>query len=217
MNREEKEAAVEKIAAKLGDADTIFAIDFRGISVPQAAELRVQLREAETTFTVVKNRLAKRAVEQAGVAELEQHLSGPTALAFVKGDAVLAAKAIAGFTREHSVLAYKGGLMDGEPLDPDSFTTIARLPGLDVLRGQLAALAASPITGLVRGLGQMVGGLALQLGEIREKGLVGGQPAEPAERAASAEDEASGNDDDDSPQEDAAEAAAGSEGTEKEE
>ena len=212
MNREQKAAVVEEIAAKLGDADAILAVDYRGISVPQAAELRAQLREAETTFTVVKNRLAKRAAEQSGTAGLEGLLTGPTALAFVKGDAALAIKAIAGFTREHSILAYKGGLIDGEPLDPDSFKTIARLPGLEVLRGQLVGVAASPITGLVRSLSRMVGGLALQLNEIREKGMVSGEAPEPG----GDEDEASGNDDD-SPEEDAAAQAEGSEGFEKEE
>ena len=152
---------------------TIFAVDYRGITVPQAAELRAKLAEAETSFRVVKNRLAKRATERAGTAELDPFFEGPTALALVKGDAVAAAKAISTFGRQHDILAYKGGLMDGAPLDPDQFMTIARLPGLDVLHGQLAGVVASPLTGLARGLGAMVSGLAVALGQIQEQGLVG--------------------------------------------
>ena len=147
MNKEEKAAAVEEIAQRLGEAEAIFAVDYRGISVTEAAELRSSLREADATFRVVKNRLAKRAAEQAGTNELQDLLDGPIALTFVKGDAVIAAKAIATFARQHDVLEYRGGIMDGEPLDPDKFGAIARLPGLDVLHGQLVGVTASPLTG----------------------------------------------------------------------
>jgi large subunit ribosomal protein L10 len=183
MRKEDKAALVDEIADRLGDAEAIFAVDYRGISVPQAAELRARLAEADTTFRVVKNRLAKRATERAGTAELDQLFVGPTALAFVKGDAVTAAKAIATFGRQHDVLEYKGGLMDGAPLDPEHFGAIARLPGLDVLRGQLLGVVASPLTGLTRGLASMLSGLAVALGEIAEKGLVGGQADEPPAEA----------------------------------
>src|SRR5215212_4983128 len=174
MNKEQKAAHVEEIAERLGDSEAIFAVDYRGISVPQAAELRVRLAEAEATFRVVKNRLAKRALEKAGTTELEELLEGPTALTFVKGDAVTAAKAIATFGRQNQVLQYKGGLMDGAPLDPDRFQAIARLPALDVLHGQLVGVTASPLTGLTRGLASMLSGLAVAFGEIQEKGLVRG-------------------------------------------
>ena len=183
MRKEDKAALVDEIADRLGDAEAIFAVDYRGITVPQAAELRAKLSEADTTFRVVKNRLAKRATERAGTAELDQLFEGPTALAFVKGDAVTAAKTIATFGRQHDILEYKGGLMDGAPLDPDQFRAIARLPGLDVLRGQLVAVVASPLTGLTRGLASMLSGLALALGQIQEQGLVGGEAKEPAEEA----------------------------------
>jgi large subunit ribosomal protein L10 len=173
MRKEDKAALVDEIADRLGDAEAIFAVDYRGITVPQAAELRAKLTEADATFRVVKNRLAKRATERAGTAELDRLFEGPTALAFVKGDAVTAAKAISTFGRQHDILEYKGGLMDGAPLDPDQFRAIARLPGLDVLRGQLLGVVASPLTGLARGLASMLSGLAVALGQIQERGLVG--------------------------------------------
>jgi large subunit ribosomal protein L10 len=175
LNKDEKSALIDEIADRLGGASAIFAVDYRGISVPQAAELRAQLSEADATFRVVKNRLAKRAVERAGTPELDSVLVGPTALTFVKGDAVVAAKAIFTFGRQNEILGYKGGLMDGAPLEPDQFNAIARLPGLDVLHGQLVGVAASPLTGLTRGLASMVSGLAVALGEIRDKGLVEGE------------------------------------------
>jgi large subunit ribosomal protein L10 len=178
MRKEDKAALVDEIADRLGDAEAIFAVDYRGITVPQAAELRAKLREADATFRVVKNRLAKRATERAGTAELDQLFEGPTALALVKGDAVTAAKAISTFGRQHDILEYKGGLMDGAVLDPEQFRAIARLPGLDVLRGQLVAVVASPLTGLTRGLASMLSGLALALGQIQEQGLVGGEETE---------------------------------------
>src|ERR671934_848990 len=94
MNREEKVAAVEEIAGQIEAAESIFAIDYRGISVPQAAELRAKLREADASFRIVKNRLTKLAAEQAGSDQLVELLEGPTALTFVHGDIALAAKAI---------------------------------------------------------------------------------------------------------------------------
>jgi large subunit ribosomal protein L10 len=180
MDKEQKAAHVEEIAERLGDADAIFAVDYRGISVPQAAELRSGLRDADARFRVVKNRLTLRAADEAGTESLKEYLEGPTALAFVKGDAALAAKTLSRLGSEWELLTYKGGLMDGEELDPDSFQAIARLPGRDALNAQIAGVVASPLTGLVRGLGSMIQGLALQLGQIAEQGLVSGEaPAEP--------------------------------------
>jgi len=175
MDREQKTAVVDELATELKDATAIFAVDYRGISVPQAAELRAGLRDADTRFRIVKNRLTLRAADAAGTDGLKDHLSGPTALALVKGDAALAAKTLNRLGSEWELLDYKGGLMDGEELDPDSFTAIAKLPGREALNAQLAGVVASPLTGLVRGLGSMIQGLALQLGQIAEQGLVSGE------------------------------------------
>jgi large subunit ribosomal protein L10 len=201
MNREQKETAVAELATELGEAQAIFAVDYRGISVPQAAELRAELRGADTAFRVVKNRLTLRAADKAGTEPLKDWLVGPTALALVRGDAALAAKALSKLGSEFNVLSYKGGLMDGEVLAPDDFKAIAKLPGRDQLNAQFAGMVASPLVGLVRGLGSMISGLALQLGQIAEQGLVTGEapPARTEEAVAdepvpeaetSAEDEA---------------------------
>ncbi|MFZ9669799.1 MAG: 50S ribosomal protein L10 [Solirubrobacterales bacterium] len=178
MDRQQKEALVEELGEEIREADSIFAIDYRGISVTQSAELRGKLREADASFRVVKNRLTKLAAEKAGVAELEPMLDGPTALTFVRGDVATAAKAITTFNREYEVLSYKGGLMGEMLLDEDRFKEIARLPSRDALNAQLAGMVASPIVTLTRGLGSMVQGLAIQLSKIAEQGLVGGD-AEP--------------------------------------
>ena len=181
MDREQKTAVVERLAGELKESTAIFAVDYRGISVPQAAELREGLREADTRFRIVKNRLTLRAANAAGTDGLKDHLTGPTALALVKGDAALAAKTLSKLGSEWELLDYKGGLMDGEELDPDSFAAIARLPGREALNAQFAGVVASPLTGLVRGLGSMIQGLALQLGQIAEQGLVTGEPPKEVE------------------------------------
>lgn len=194
MNKEQKAAVVEELSKELSDSGAIFAIDYRGISVPQAAELRAGLRDADTRFRIVKNRLTMLALDKAGTTELKDYMEGPTALAFVNGDAALAAKTIFRLGSEWELLDYKGGVMDGEALDADSFKAIAKLPGREQMNAQFAGVVASPLTGLVRGLGSMVQGLAMQLKQIADQGLVEGEapPAEeaPAEEKAPAEDEA---------------------------
>ena len=192
MNREEKSAAIQEIAADIEAAEAIFAVDYRGISVPQAAELRSKLREADASFRIVKNRLTKIAADQAGEERLADLLQGPTALTFVRGDTAQAAKAITTFNKEHDVLTYKGGFMEATSLDEAAFKSIAKLPGREVLNGQLAGVVASPLTGLVRGLGSMIQGLALQLGQIAEKGLVTGEA--PAAEAPAEEPKAEAED-----------------------
>jgi large subunit ribosomal protein L10 len=197
MNREQKAAAIEEVAGQIQEAEAVFAVDYRGISVPQAAELRTRLTEAGARFRVVKNTLTMRAADQAGAESLKEVLEGPTAFTFVLpdgGDVALAAKALATFRREHDVVAFKGGLMNGDALTVEQLEALSRLPARDILHGQLVGMIASPITGLVRGLNALISGLAIQLGQIRDQGLVGGgagaeEAAEeaPAEEAAAEE------------------------------
>jgi large subunit ribosomal protein L10 len=192
MNREQKAATIEAIAAEIDAAQAVFAVDYRGISVPQAAELRTKLREAEASFTVVKNSLTERAADQVGAESLKPLLSGPTALAFVRGDAATAAKAIADYARATQLLPFKGGLLNGETLHADQIRAISRLPAREVLYGQLVGIVASSVSGLVRTLNALVGGLAVALGQVQAKKESGEIPAAeaPAKEAMPLEAEA---------------------------
>jgi len=183
MNKEQKAAVVEEVAGAIQAAGAIFAIDYRGISVPQAKELRTTLTDAGASFRIVKNTLTERAADKAGAESLKELLEGPTAFTFVTpdGDVALAAKAIATFRRQNRVLEFKGGTMSGEPLTIDQIEELARLPGRDQLHGQLVGVVASPLNTLVRGLASMISGLASQLQQIQEQGLVGGAEPEPSE------------------------------------
>ena len=189
MNREEKAAVIDQVASQIQDSEAIYAVDYRGISVTQVAELRQRLSEADASLRVVKNSLTERAADQAGAESLKELLEGPTAFTFVKGDAALAAKAIATFRREHEVPQFKGGTLNGDALTVEQIEDIAKLPARNVLDGQLVGVLASPVTSLVRGLNQLIAGLAIQLGAIAEQGLVGGdEPAPEAEAAPAAEE-----------------------------
>jgi large subunit ribosomal protein L10 len=177
MNRDQKAAAIAEIAAHIDSSQAVFAVDYKGISVPQAAELRAKLRESDATFKVVKNSLTERAADQAGAATLKELLQGPTALTFVRGDIATAAKALADYGRATQLLPFKGGLMDGAALQPEQIRALSRLPSREALYGQLVGVVASPVSGLVRTLGALVGGLAVALGQVQEKKQSGESPA----------------------------------------
>ncbi len=177
MNREQKAATIEALAEEINSSEAVFAVDYRGISVPQAAELRTALRDADASFRVVKNSLTERAADQVGAESLKTLLTGPTALTFVRGDAALAAKAIADLARTTQLVPFKGGLMNGEVLDAEQIRSISRLPSREVLYGQLVGIVASPISGLVRTLNALIGGLAVALGQVQEKKASGEIPA----------------------------------------
>jgi large subunit ribosomal protein L10 len=190
LNRDQKAAVIEEVAAEITSSDAIFAVDYRGISVPQAAELRTKLREADAHFRVVKNTLTERAADQAGAEALKALLEGPTAMTFVRGDAAAAAKALRDFRRASGgqLLEFKGGWMNGAAVSPQEMDAIAQLPSREVLYGRLVGMVASPLTGLAAALGGLIGGLARQLQQMQEQGLVGGTaaPAAAPEREAEA-------------------------------
>jgi large subunit ribosomal protein L10 len=192
MNRDQKAAAIAEIAAHIDESQAVFAVDYRGISVPQVAELRSKLREADATFKVVKNSLTERAADEVGAETLKALLEGPTALTFVRGDIATAAKAVADYARATQLLPFKGGLMGGAALDPEQIRSLSRLPSREVLYGQLVGVVASPISGLVRTLGALVSGLAVALEQVREKKESGELPAgeAPAVEAPAAEEPA---------------------------
>ena len=206
MKKEKKTEVVEELAAQLGEAQAIYAVDYRGISVPQAAELRASLREHDASFRIVKNTLTLRAADQAGVEAIKELVSeGPTALTFVRGDAALAAKALDGFSRRAEVLVLKGGILEGRVLAAEEIRQLARLPSREVLTAQFAGVVASPLTGLVRGLGSMVAGLAVALAQVRDKKEAEGPaeaqapPAEAEAQEAPAEPEATADAEADTP------------------
>jgi large subunit ribosomal protein L10 len=184
LNRDQKAAVIEEVAAEITGSDAIFAVDYRGISVPQAAELRTRLREADAHFRVVKNTLTERAADQAGAEALKALLQGPTAMTFVHGDAAAAAKALRDFRRASGgqLLEFKGGWMNGAAVSAQEMDAIAQLPSREVLYGRLVGMVASPLTGLAAALGGLIGGLARQLQQMQEQGLVSG--AAPAAEAA---------------------------------
>jgi large subunit ribosomal protein L10 len=184
MNRDEKAVAIAEIATHIDESEAIFAVDYRGITVAQVAELRTKLREADATFKVVKNSLTERAADQVGAEALKDYLAGPTALTFVRGDIAVAAKAVADYARATQLLPFKGGMMGSEAIDSEQIRSLSRLPSREVLYGQLVGVVASPIGGLVRSLGALVGGLAVALGQVREKKESGEIPAGEAPAAA---------------------------------
>src|SRR5260370_42562957 len=126
MNRDQKAATIAEIAAHIDESHAIFAVDYRGITVPQIADLRSKLRDADATFKVVKNSLTERAADEVGAATLKDYLQGPTALTFVRGDAATAAKAIADYARVTQLLPFKGGVMDGATLDVEQLRALSR-------------------------------------------------------------------------------------------
>jgi large subunit ribosomal protein L10 len=188
VNREQKATAVAEIAEQIQESEAVFAVDYRGITVAQIAELRTQLRAADASFRVVKNTLTERAADAADAEALKGYLEGPTALTFIRGDAAAAAKAIADYQRSTGgeLLPFKGGLMNGEALDAAQITAISKLPSRQVLYGQLVGMVASPITGLARSLNGLVSGLAIALGGVLEKKESGEIPAGDAPAAAAA-------------------------------
>jgi large subunit ribosomal protein L10 len=177
MNREQKSAAIAEIAGHIDESEAIFAVDYRGITVEQIAELRAKLREADASFKVVKNSLTERAADQSGVEPLKAYLVGPTALTFVRGDVAVAAKAVADYAKATQLLPFKGGMMGGEEIEVDQIRALSRLPARDVLYGQLVGIVASPVGGLVRSLNALLSGVAVALGQVQQKKESGEIPA----------------------------------------
>jgi large subunit ribosomal protein L10 len=182
LNRDQKSAVIDEVAGQISEAEAIFAVDYRGLSVPQAAELRTRLRDADASFRVVKNTLTERAADKAGAEALKALLEGPTAMTFVRGDAALAAKALRDFRRstQNQLLGFKGGFMNGAPLSAEEMDAIAQLPAREVLHARLVGMVAAPLSGLVTSLNALIAGFARQLQQIADQGLVGGSAPPPA-------------------------------------
>jgi len=146
MPKPEKTAVVEEIRSKLDDADAAVLTEYRGLSVRALAELRGSLRPANTEYKVFKNRLARRAAEEAGLTDILPLLEGPVAIAFVHGDAVPAAKALRDFGRTNPELVVKGGLLGPRLLTAADLTALADIPPREQLLAMLAGGFQAPLT-----------------------------------------------------------------------
>ena len=193
MARADKVAAVAELTDKFRDSDSIVLTEYRGLTVSQLSELRSSLGE-HATFSVVKNTLTKIAVSEAGLeAELASLLTGPSAIAFVEGDVVEAAKGLRDFSKDNPALVIKGGVLDGKAITPDEITRIADLEPREVLLAKLAgamtasmARAAAVFNALPTQFAQLAEALRVQ----RAEGGEGGDAA-PAESPAADTDESS--------------------------
>jgi large subunit ribosomal protein L10 len=190
MKKQDKEKVVAELTERLRTSETLLVADYRGLTMPQIDALRSRLLESGARFTVVKNTLTRRAAEAAGAEALLALLEGPSAIAFLEtdGDMVAAAKALADSARETKVLAIRGGVMQGKTVTAEEIETLATLPALDVLRGQVLGAIVAPLTTFVallnaplQNLLGLIDARVEQLGGAPEEVPVegDGSPAEP--------------------------------------
>lgn len=151
MKKQDKEKVVADLTERLRTSESLLVADYRGLTMPQIDALRSRLLESGARFAVVKNTLTRRAAEAAGAEALLALLEGPSAIAFLEteGDMVAAAKALADSARETKVLAIRGGVMQGRAVTAAEIETLATLPPLDVLRGQVLGAIVAPLTTFV--------------------------------------------------------------------
>jgi large subunit ribosomal protein L10 len=150
MQKEDKERVVAELTEKLRTAETLFVADYRGLTMPQIDSLRGKLIENGARLSVVKNTLTRRAAEAAGAEALLALLEGPSAIAFIEadGDMVAVAKALADSARETKVLEIRGGVMQGREISASDVEELAKLPPLDVLRGQVLGAIVAPLSAI---------------------------------------------------------------------
>ena len=176
MDKKQKERVVADLAERLRSTDTLIVADYRGLTMPQVDALRTELLTHGARFQVVKNTLTRRAAEEAGADHLLALLEGPTAIAFLDsdGDPAAVAKALRAAARETQVIEVRGGIMQGRPISADEITTLATLPSLDVLRGQLVGAIAAPLSTVVglfnAPLRDLVGVLQARIDQLQEEG-----------------------------------------------
>ncbi|MBA3984056.1 MAG: 50S ribosomal protein L10 [Acidimicrobiia bacterium] len=143
--RADKVAVVEEIGEKLSQAGAVFVSEYRGVTVPQMAELRGALREAGAQHKIYKNTLAGFAVRNSGLDQLAELLAGPVALTFTGDDTVAAAKALSDAAKRNPLVVLKGGILDGALLSSDDLRALASLPTRDELLARLAGGLQAPL------------------------------------------------------------------------
>jgi large subunit ribosomal protein L10 len=186
MQKEDKERVVSELTDKLRNAETLIVADYRGLTMPQIDALRGRLIEHGARLSVVKNTLTRRAAEAAGADTLLALLEGPTAIAFIEaeGDAVAVAKALADSARETRVLEIRGGIMQGRPITAESIDELAKLPPLDVLRGQVLGAVIAPLSSIAALLNaplqNLYGLIDARIEQLQAGGDTSGETAAPA-------------------------------------
>jgi large subunit ribosomal protein L10 len=170
MPTAEKTSTVSDLSQKMSQADAIFLADFSGIDVESVTQLRRTLREAGVDYQVVKNRLAKLAANDAGLTGLAEHLTGPTAMAFVQDDDPVApAKILQKFIDDGGKLAIKTGYVDGQVLTAEAVQQLAKLPSREELVGKLLGSVQSPLYGLSGVLNGLLRSVVLALAAVRDQ------------------------------------------------
>jgi large subunit ribosomal protein L10 len=190
VKKEDKAKVVEELTERLRASDTLLVADYRGLTMPQIDALRSKLIESGAKFSVVKNTLGRRAAEAAGSEALLTLLEGPSAIAFLEadGDMVAAAKALADVARDSKILAIRGGVLQGRAMSAEEVETLAKLPPVDVLRGQVLGAIIAPLTALLgivtAPLQNLHGLIDARIEQLEAQGDTSGQAAPAAEPAA---------------------------------
>jgi large subunit ribosomal protein L10 len=191
MPRAEKESKVKGLAERFGESQATILAGYRGLTVQEAAELRMALAEADTRFSVVKNSLTRLAVKDAGLEELTDLIDGPTAIAFVRGDPVSGAKRLVEQARRFPVLEIRGGFAEGRVLTADQVRSMAALESREVMLAQLAGLAKSQLTRTAWALQALQSRFVGLMRALSEKLPAGAEepasPDEPSDSASSTE------------------------------
>ncbi|WP_262393098.1 50S ribosomal protein L10 [Sporolactobacillus inulinus] len=149
---DQKKLVVDEIAAKLKESVATIAVNYRGLSVAEVTELRKQLREAGVDYKVYKNTFARRATEIAGLTDLDDALTGPTAISFSKDDVIAPAKVLYTFAKEHEALEIKAGVIEGKLTSLDEIKALAELPSREGLLSMLANVLQAPIRNFALGV-----------------------------------------------------------------
>lgn len=176
MNRTEKQAAVDELAKDVETLAGIFAVDFRGLKVDEATELRRKVRESGSKYRVVKNTLALRSLKGTSLEPMTVHLSGMTGLAYTDSDPVALAKVLNDFAKDVPVLVFKGGIVSGKEVTPDECKQLAALPGKEELKAKLLYVLQATIQNFMGVLQAPVRDFMLVLKAVEAKA-----PAKPAE------------------------------------
>ena len=190
MHRDDKERVVAELTERLRTAETLIVADYRGLTMPQIDALRGRLLEHGARFSVVKNTLTRRAAEAAGSPALLALLEGPSAIAFIEsdGDMVAVAKALADSARETRVLEIRGGILQGREISGPDVEELAKLPPVEVLRGQVLGAVIAPLTqliGLVSApLTNLIGLIDARIEQLGGEGAAAAAAAAPSPPAA---------------------------------